>query len=572
MLDFARAGAAVGGTSATLGKTRHLAAYFRSLDDDDLRRAAVFMSGRPFGPSKRRTLGLGWSSVSKAIGAISRRNDEELQGIFRKHSDLGDWAGEALAGSTANEDVSLAEVEKTLEAIRVARGAAKAAPLEELLRRVHPEAARFVVKIISTEMRIGLSEGLVEAAIAEAFGVPVTQVKRVHLITGDIGETAVRVKHGQIETSTVTLFQPVRFMLASPVETAAEAFERMGADKVWTEEKYDGVRCQLHHDDGRVELFSRDLKETTSAFPELAESAPRIGHAVLFDGEVLAHRDGRVLRFFDLQRRLGRKVVSDEMRSEVPVVLVIFDLLYLDGRPVLDEPLDERRRLLEGLGLEHPFLLARLEEATSPDDLDRIFADTRERGNEGLMVKDPKSPYTPGRRGLAWLKLKRPLATLDVVVTAVEWGHGKRKGVLSDYTFAVTDTSTGRLVNVGKAYTGLTDAEIAEMTKRFLAITLEDRGWARVVKPEVVLEVAFDSIQHSGRHASGYALRFPRIVRIRDDKPVDEIDTLDRVAGLYERYFGKKTETSLTEVAEVGPPTRHGPQSGPRRPPHGVGR
>ena len=408
-----------------------------------------------------------------------------------------------------------------------------------------------MVKIISTEMRIGLSEGLVEAAIGEAFGVPVTQVKRVHLITGDIGETAVRIKHGHIETSTVTLFQPVRFMLASPVETAAEAFERMGAAKVWTEEKYDGVRCQLHHADGRVELFSRDLKETTSAFPELAENAPRIGHAVLFDGEVLAHRDGRVLRFFELQRRLGRKVVTDELRGQVPVVLVIFDLLSLDGRALLDEPLEERRRLLEALALQHPFLLARLEDATSPSELDRIFADTRERGNEGLMVKDPKSPYTPGRRGLAWLKLKRPLATLDVVVTAVEWGHGKRKGVLSDYTFAVNDTATGRLVNVGKAYTGLTDAEIAEMTKRFLAITLEDRGWARLVKPEVVLEVAFDSIQHSGRHASGYALRFPRIVRIRDDKPVDEIDSLDRVSELYERYFGKRSEAPLSEVAET---------------------
>jgi len=221
------------------------------------------------------------------------------------------------------------------------------------------------------------------------------------------------------------------------------------------------------------------------------------------------------------------------------------------GQGLLDEPLEERRRLLEGLGLDHPFLLARLEEATSPDDLDRIFVDTRERGNEGLMVKDPKSPYTPGRRGLAWLKLKRPLATLDVVVTAVEWGHGKRKGVLSDYTFAVKDTASSRLVNVGKAYTGLTDAEIADMTRRFLAITLEDRGWARIVKPEVVLEVAFDSIQHSGRHASGYALRFPRIVRIRDDKPVDEIDTLNRVSELYERYFGKKTETSLSQVAET---------------------
>jgi len=555
MLDFARAGAAIAATPATLEKARILAGYFRTLDDDDLRRAAVFMSGRAFGPSKRRTLGLGWAVTSKMVESISGREPDELQAIFRKHSDVGDWAGEALVGKTEAEDVSLAEVEETLEAIRTARGAAKAAPLDKLLRRLHPEAARFVVKIISGEMRIGLSEGLVEAAIAEAFGLPVTQVKRVHLITGDIGETAVRCKRGDLETTSVTLFQPVRFMLASPVETAAEAFERMGADKVWTEEKYDGVRCQLHHEGGRVELFSRDLKETTQAFPELAESAPRLGHAVLFDGEVLAHRDGKVLRFFELQHRLGRKKVTAELRQEIPVVLVIFDLLHLDGRSLLDEPLEARRRLLEGLGVEPPFLLARLEEATSPDDLDRIFADTRERGHEGLMVKDPMSPYTPGRRGLAWLKLKRPLATLDVVVTAVEWGHGKRKGVLSDYTFAVKDMTTGRLVNVGKAYSGLTDAEIAEMTKRFLAITLEDRGWARLVKPEVVLEVAFDSIQHSKRHASGYALRFPRIVNIRDDKPVDEIDTRQRVEELYERYFGGKSEAELAEVAQTEGPS-----------------
>jgi DNA ligase-1 len=569
MLDFARAGAAVGGTPATLEKTRLLAAYLRSLDDDDLRRAAIFMTGRAFGPSKRRTLGLGWAVISKVVGSIAGRDEADLQRLFRKHSDLGDWAGEALEGRTANEDVPLEEVERTLEAIRTARGGSKAAPLEQLLRRLHPEAARFVVKVISSEMRIGLSEGLVEAALAEAFSLPVTQVKRIHLITGDIGEAAVRVKRGELETSTVTLFQPIRFMLASPVETATEGFERMGAEKVWTEEKYDGVRCQLHFADGRVELFSRDLKETTGAFPELAEGAQRIGHSVLFDGEVLAHRDGRVLRFFELQHRLGRKQVTAELRREVPVVLVIFDLLFLDGRSLLDEALEERRRLLEGLGLEHPFLLARLEEATGPHDLDRIFADTRERGHEGLMVKDPASPYTPGRRGLAWLKLKRPLATLDVVVTAVEWGHGKRKGVLSDYTFAVKDSATGKLVNVGKAYTGLTDAEIAEMTQRFLSITVNDRGWGRMVKPEVVLEVAFDSIQHSNRHASGYALRFPRIVRIRDDKPVEEIDTLERVTELYERYFGARTEETL---AEVSVPTRPRPQSGRVRPPHGVGR
>ena len=551
MLEFARAGAAVGATTATLEKTRTLGAYFRTLDEDDLRRAAVYMSGRAFPPSQRRTLGLGWSTLSKVVSSISGRDEDELGNLFRKHSDLGDWAGEALDGSTQPEPVSLEDVEQGLDAIRTARGAAKAKPMEQLIRRMDPEAARFFVKIVSGEMRIGLSEGLVEAAIAEAFGVPITQVKRVHLVTGDIGETAVRCKRGDFEASTITLFQPVRFMLASPVETPGEAFERMGADTVWTEEKYDGVRCQLHRQGSRVELFSRDLKETTGAFPELVEAAPRIGNDVLFDGEVLAHREGRVLRFFELQRRLGRKKVDMELRREVPVVLVIFDVLWLDGRTLLDEPLTTRRKLLEGLALEHPFLLARLEEATGPDHLDRIFAETRERGDEGLMVKDPLSPYTPGRRGLAWLKLKRPLATLDVVVTSVEWGHGKRKGVLSDYTFAVKDTGTGKLANVGKAYSGLTDAEIATFTARFLDMTVEDRGYSRVVRPEVVLEVAFDSIQHSGRHMSGFALRFPRIVRIRDDKPVEEIDTLERVAELYDRYFGKASEVSLSEVAET---------------------
>jgi DNA ligase-1 len=563
--DFARAASAIGSTPATLEKTHILAAYLRTLDDDDLRRAAVFMSGRTFSPSKRRTLGLGWSAISKVVSSISGRDEDELGQLFRKHSDIGDWAGEALDGGTQPEPVSLQEIEETLESIRTARGAAKAAPLERLLRRLRPEAARFFVKIIAGELRIGLSEGLVEAAIAEAFDVPITQVKRVHLITGDIGEAAVRCKHKQFDTTAVTLFQPVRFMLASPVETPAEAFTRMGAESVWTEEKYDGVRCQLHRQGDRVELFSRDLKETTSAFPELADNAPAIGHDVLFDGEVLAHRDGRVLRFFELQRRLGRKKVSSELLAEVPVVLVVFDLLWLDGRPLLDEPLAARRKLLEDLGIKHPFLLARLEAASSPDHLDRIFTETRERGHEGLMVKDPLSPYTPGRRGLAWLKLKRPLATLDVAVTAVEWGHGKRKGVLSDYTFAVMDTSSGRLVNVGKAYTGLTDAEIAAMTERFLDITIADHGHVRSVRPEVVLEVAFDSIQHSKRHLSGYALRFPRIVRIRDDKPVDEIDTVERVAELYERYFGEKTVSALSDIAEVDPPTPAAPDLPGRR-------
>jgi len=343
VLEFARAGAAVAATSATLEKTRSLGAYLRTLSEDDLRRAAVYMSGRAFPPSQRRTLGLGWSSVSKVISSLSKRDEDELGAIFRRHSDLGDWAGEALDGATEPQPVSLAEVEATLEAIRTARGNAKAKPLEALLRRLDAESARFFIKILSGEMRIGLSEGLVEAAIAEAFGVAVTQVKRIHLVTGDIGETAVRCKRGDFEASTITLFQPVRFMLASPVETAGEAFERMGAGAVWTEEKYDGVRCQLHRQASRVELFSRDLKETTGAFPELTENAAAIGHDVLFDGEVLAHRDGRVLRFFELQRRLGRKQVDADLRRDVPVGV---------GAQVVGE--DARRLLVARRADAHP--------------------------------------------------------------------------------------------------------------------------------------------------------------------------------------------------------------------------
>src|SRR6184192_4033186 len=282
------------------------------------------MSGRAFGPAKRPTLGLGWPQINKTVTTLSGRAEEELGEIWRKHSDLGDWAGEALEGRTEGKDVSLEALAATLEEIRAARGSAKAASLEKLLNRIDAKAARFVVKVISGEMRIGLSEGLVEAAIAEAFEVPIAQVERVHLITGDIGETAVRCKNKQFESTKVTPFQPFRFMLASPVEMAQEALDRMGAGKVWTEEKYDGVRCQLHYVDGRVEMFSRDLKETTAAFPELAEAALRLPHGVMFDGEVLAHRDGRVLRFFELQHRLGRKVVDQELRRQVPVALVIF--------------------------------------------------------------------------------------------------------------------------------------------------------------------------------------------------------------------------------------------------------
>jgi DNA ligase-1 len=550
VLDFAQTAEAIGAKSSTLEKARILGAYLARLDPEQLRRAAVFMTGQPYGLGERRTLNLGWATISKTIERLSSMDSAQLSGLYLRHPDLGDWAHEALPAPAQVTGLTLTQVWEELEHIRRAgSAAAKQQRLEALLARLDPLAAKYLVKVISGDLRIGLQAGLVEQGIALAFGVPGDAVRRVHMLTGDIGETAVRCARGELAETDIQLFQPIRFMLATPVETPEEAMQRVAADTAWTEEKYDGVRCQLHVSEDRVALFSRDLKETTAAFPEVAEAALRLGHQLLLDGEILAHRDGQVLPFFDLQRRLGRKVVSANLRREVPVVLVAFDLLYLDGETLLEVPLLERRRRLEELNLEYPFLLARLETARGPEDLERIFAETRERGNEGIMVKAPQSSYSPGRRGMAWLKLKRPLATLDVAVTAVEWGHGKRRGVLSDYTFAVRDEGNQRLANIGKAYSGLTDAEIATMTKHFLDTTVADYGHQRAVVPETVIEVAFDSIQRSKRHRSGFALRFPRIVRLRPDKPVSEIDTLARVEELYDRYFGKTIP--LAAVAEV---------------------
>ncbi len=552
MLEFAQTAEAIGATSSTLEKSRLLAGYFRSLPPNDLRRAAVYMSGQPYGRAERRTLSLGWAAISKAVESLSGLDPHELSRIYLRHSDLGDWAFEALQGRTHPRPTSIGDVAAALEEVRRAGGAAaKLELLSALLDRLDPLAARYVVKVLAFELRIGLQEGLVEAAIGQAFGVPLESVRRVHMLTGDIGETAARCRAGELDDARITLFQPVRFMLATPVETPQEAMRRLGAGTAWTEEKYDGVRCQLHRSAGRCELFSRELKETTESFPEIVEAAMELDHEIVLDGEVLAHRGDRVLPFFALQQRLGRKVVSAQLRKEVPLVFVAFDLLYLDGDVVMDRPLSERRQLMERLGLEWPFLLARLETAGSAGDLDRIFAETRDRGNEGLMMKDPGSAYAPGRRGMAWLKLKRPLATLDCVVTAVEWGHGKRRGVLSDYTFAVRDEATGTLLNVGKAYTGLTDAEIAAMTEYFLEHTVADHGRTRAVEPGTGVKVALDGIQRSARHRSGFALRFPRIVRLRQDKPPSEIDTLARVQELYDRYFGR--EIPLAEVAETAP-------------------
>ncbi len=349
------------------------------------------------------------------------------------------------------------------------------------------------------------------------------------------------------------------------------------------EDKYDGMRAQVHCGDagqpGRVAIYSRNREDVTESFPELEEAfakvRPEQDGALIFDGEILGWdlEQARALPFAVLGQRIGRKRVSNGWRQQVPVVFMAFDLMYADGELLLERPLRERRNRLEAVveelvervvspvmvderardsqtvlfagaeseGVERLMISpSRLVE--SAEDIDRAYADARARANEGVMLKAAGSVYQPGRRGLAWVKLKRELATLDVVVTGAEFGHGKRAGILSDYTFAVRGAG-GELLNVGKAYSGLTDAEIAEMSAWMMEHTLEDQGFFRTVEPLMVLEVAFNNIMRSGRHASGFALRFPRILRIRTDKPVNEIDTVERVEEIYQSQVDKPVES-----------------------------
>jgi DNA ligase-1 len=260
----------------------------------------------------------------------------------------------------------------------------------------------------------------------------------------------------------------------------------------------------------------------------------------VLDGEIVAMNGDEVLPFAELQKRLGRREHDLFMREEVPIRLVAFDLLWINGFSLLNNPLSERRLRLEQLRLPKSFQLAQFTESASAREIDEAFDAARERGNEGLMIKDPASVYTPGRRGLAWLKLKKALATLDCVVIGAEYGHGKRNKVLSDYTFAVRDERTGELKTLGKAYSGLTDVEIAGLTEHFLKNSIRQHGRYFEVKPDTVLEIAFDKIQVSQRHNSGLAMRFPRISRIRSDKSVAEIDSLETARKLVALRTGTK--------------------------------
>lgn len=567
----------IGATTKRLEKAAHLGGYFQTLGDEDLLHAARYFAGYTFSLRDQRTTNVGGAALLSAMEAASGADPELLRQRLVVRGDAGDVAAEVFPAPPPEQALlTLAQVASALEVLAATSGSKKKVELVTgLLSHRVPLEAKYLVKLLAGDLRIGLKEGAVEDGIARLASVKVEAVQWANMLTGDIGETARLARHGQLDTARMELFHPLKFMLATAAEALEDVAKQMPGGFV-VEDKFDGIRAQAHiapltatdaspvlhgtvHDGRRVALFSRTLDEITGAFPDLvaplAALVPPNGapdQGLILDGEIVPVQsvDGdRILPFQELQKRLGRKVLPADVLARIPVVFVAYDALYGPDRTLLSEPFTSRRAVLEAhVPPTGPARRAASMRHKDIGGLDAEFEAARARGNEGLMVKDPSSVYKPGRRGRDWLKIKRALATLDVVVTAAEVGTGRRAKFLSDYTFAVRASETDpTLLNVGKAYSGLTDAEVQELSDWFHAHTLQTfaHGRVRLVEPQIVFEITFDRVQVSTRHKSGYALRFPRILRRRDDKPAAEIDTLATVKRLAEELAGSADEDTM---------------------------
>jgi DNA ligase 1 len=507
-----------------------LGAYLASLAPPDQIRALRFLSGRAVETADGRKLALGHATLREALVAACGWDLDTVRLCYREAGDTGETISLLMNGVARAEPLSLAAAEQTyLRLYQTRRTADRVELLRQTYLALHPLTLRYFVKVITGSFRIGLQERLLEEAYAAAAGRAAVEIREANSKTGDLARVAAAVQHGTLEAMEARLFHPIEFMLAKPVEDA-----ELGDLSQWiVEDKYDGIRSQVHVANGEVRIFTRGLDDTTAAFPELVALLANHPDRLVIDGEILAWRDGRALPFNALQQRIARKKVSEAIRAEIPVTLVAYDLLYRNGRLLLPEPIEARRAELASLGLP-------VSPQNTLADVEQQYLAARHRGNEGLLLKRRGSPYEAGKRSANWLKVKRPYGTLDVVITAAEQGHGRRATVLSDYTFAVRGPEG--FLNVGKAYSGLTDEEIRELTRLLKALVV-DRYGSRVlvVKPEIVLEVAFDGVQRSPRHKSGYSLRFPRILRWRKDKQPADCDTLAAVEEMYERSLRPPT-------------------------------
>jgi len=496
----------VGGRNEKIGL---LAELLRRLAPEEVRIAVAFLSGAV----RQGRIGIGYASIQRAL------------------------PGRAAEAAT----LALAEVDEALARIAGLSGARSTAGRAELLRALllrgtAPEQD-FLVRLLFGELRQGALEGVLAEAVARASDIAAPRIRRAAMLAGDLGGVAAAVLtsgEAGLAPFTIELFRPVQPMLASPSADLTEALERL--PEALLEAKLDGARIQVHKAGAVVKVYTRGLREVTGAVPEVVAAALALpARELIADGEAIALRpDGAPHTFQTTMRRFGRKLESEELRRQLPLSPFLFDLLYLDGQALLDEPLSRRRDALAGLA---PSLLVPSLVTGSHERAEAFFEETLRRGHEGVMAKALEAPYEAGSRGFSWLKVK-PAHTLDLVVLAAEWGHGRRRGWLSNLHLGARDTERGGFVMLGKTFKGLTDELLAWQTERFLSLEIGRDEMTVYVRPEQVVEIAFNDLQESPHYPGGLALRFARVKRYRGDKPASEADTFETVRHVYSRATG----------------------------------
>jgi DNA ligase-1 len=532
----------IAGHTSTESKVQAAAAYLASQGSERVAIAARFLAGVPLPPGTPATK-VGRSTLVDVIAAFSGAERRTLLRQATTRGDLGTAVAELLDELPRDgaAHLPLDDVAATLHLLGQVGRERRSRLLRQLFRRASPLEAKYLTKLLLGSLRTGMQASRVEEAIALAFNQPLRAVRRAHMLLGDVGATAARAAANELDSITLRAHRPVRMMLAYPAETAADILTMLPEGAI-AEDKYDGIRAQWHFDATGVRIYSRALEDFTHFFPEIRTVPQALAGEWILDGEVVAWLDGQALSFGTLQRRLGRKQVPLTLLLDAPVIFLAFDVLRAEGVDLIDASLRHRKRALQQLPEDGPVRRAPWTELIDEVAITDHFASALAAGNEGAVFKDPESTYQPGSRGRAWIKLKRPLGTLDVVVTGAEWGRGKRAGLLSDLIFAVRGPAG--LVDVGRAYSGLTDVEIGELTSHFKENTVRTTGSVRRVTPDVVLEVAFDDVRPSTRHPAGFALRFPRIVRRRHDLEADEVSTLADLSELYARAQAPEIDAS----------------------------
>ncbi|WP_439026857.1 ATP-dependent DNA ligase LigA [Haloarchaeobius sp. DT45] len=514
--------------------------------EGDLSVVTRFVQGRVFPAWDERKLDVGPNTVYAAIARAAGQNvdaaDVEARladlgeiGEVAASYDFGGQRGLAAFGAGGGEDLTVDSLFDSFETLAATGGDGsqdtKLDLLFGLFNRASPEEARFLARLVLSEMRIGVGEGTVRDAIAEAFDVSVPAVERALQVTNDYGlvaETARDEGEAGLAEHHLTVGRPVQAMLAQ-TGTAADALESW--DEAAVETKFDGARVQVHWDGESVSVFSRNMEDVTAALPEVVEFVESACESpVILDGEVVAvDDDGEPLPFQQVLRRFRRKHDVAKAREDVTVELRAFDCLHADGEDLLDAPLTDRHDRLQAVLESH---VADLTLTDDPETVAAVETEALESGHEGIMLKAPDSTYSPGKRGKRWLKRKPDVETLDCVVTGAEWGEGRRAELLGTFEISVRVEDAGEFETIGKVATGITDDELAELTALLEPHIQSQNGKAVALAPAVVFEVGFEEIQESPTYDSGYALRFPRYVAVRDDKEPVDADSLVRVERL----------------------------------------